>query len=618
MVAFPTAHVPLPDLSVDGQNRVFSHAFGDVYFSRDGGADETRHVFLHANGLPERFREAPRFTIGELGFGTGLNFLVAWQAFLENSTASQHLHYLAVEQYPLTAAQLTQVHISPPPGFAALQAAYPLRLPGWHTIALERCTLTLAFGDATALLQEIDGAIDAWFLDGFAPAKNEAMWRDALLSELRRLSAPGASFATFTAAGQVRRGLEAQGFTVEKVPGFGRKRDMLKGRRMGTAAPVISREPPQSVAIIGAGVAGACLAHALAERGIATTILERGQAAGGASGNPAGVLFPQLTKHYIPSTAWHFTAYGFMLRQLRRWQAEGLSFTHAQPGMLRLPRPGQRAEDFLSLALDPAIARYVTRAEGSALAGTAVAGDGWWFPQGTWIDPTSLIRALLQHESIRLREYTPVQSLQAQGDGWKVTLASGEHMLTDAVVLAAADQTATLLPQYPLKMGLSAGQVSLLPPDAARTALRSIVSHRGYVIPLKTPGSQAGSYLLGATYERHDFSGTLTPQGHAENLRHAQAALPEWLAMPPPLASLDGRVAFRATTPDRLPYVGMLAPGLYISTGHGSRGMISAPLAAALIAAEIAGETVPLARSLRAAIAPRRWAPAEDAAPASA
>ena len=577
MSPLPTAHLPIPALLLEGEGRVSSADFGDVYFSRADGVAETRHVFLAGNGLPERWQGRDRFTIGELGFGTGQNFHVAYAKFLATSMPGQHLHFISVEQFPLTQEQFVALRPESP-----LATCYPLRLPGWHRIQLPGCTLTLGFGDAQRLLEGIDAAqVDAWFLDGFAPAKNAAMWTDEIFAAMARLSAPDATLATFTAAGFVKRGLAAQGFAMRKVTGFAHKRDMLVGAREGVPA---AAQAPRTALVIGAGIAGSSAARALAERGIAVTVAEAAQVAAGASGNPVGALYPQLTKYYTPATAWHLIAYAYMLRQLPRW--EGVRW--GQTGMVRLPREGDGLA--ASLQLDPAIARMVSAAEAEAIAGCRVARDGAFLPHGAWVEPASLCRALLTHERITLREATPVRALVQGAQGWQAEGVEGHFGM---VVVATAGTE--LLKEYPLPLGHSAGQVSVVPSGAP---LRCIVSHRGYVIP------QGEVTLVGATYDHDDFSRRVTEENHDENRRHAKEALPDWQDAAP----LGGRTALRASTPDRLPYVGHVADGLYVSIGHGSRGLISAPWAAEIIAAQATGDMVPLTPELRAAIHPLRRA----------
>jgi len=602
-MTLPTAHVPLPDLAIDAQGTARSGAFGDVYFSALGGVAETQHVFLAGNNLPTRWLTADHFTIGELGFGTGLNFLVTWQAFTQ-SGAKGMLHYVAVEKFPLSVEQFVQALAHYPdlaPYAQQLLAQYPLRLPGMHRLQFGRVSLTLCVGDAEALLPQTQAAVDAWFLDGFSPAKNESMWNDGVLREVARLSAPHATLATFTVAGGVRRGLEAVGFTVQKTKGYAHKREMLVGSRHGECSEVMhrgvatgsSRGACHDVVVIGAGIAGCTVARALAERGLRVTVLDALGVASGASGNKAAVLYPQLTKFFTPATAWHFTGYGFMLRKLAQWKADGLDFTFAQPGMLKI---GKDKEDDArlrsireSLQLDPAIAHWVQAEEASDRVGQTLEQGGFWYPHGTWLAPAELCAALLQHENITMR-VARAENVTAG----HVMLAGGERVQTAHIVLANAQAAQAFLPQ-PLAMGISAGQVSYL--EAA--PLNAILCHKGYAI------AHPEGLLLGATYDRDDVSGAVTAENHAHNCAEFAQALPHF--MPPKITG--GRTALRATTPHRLPYVGQMQEGLWCSIGHGSRGMLSAPLAAELIAAQIGGEPLPVTAALRDLVSPLRQIP---------
>jgi len=730
------AHLPLPEL-VFSDGTPLSQAFGDVYFSREGGIAETEYVFLRGNGLPGRWKrvtivegdlapyatltpaatrlamegyaptlqpsvgpprsaDGPRacppklqrrgkperserggaqrgdsypprgnshhqylpFTIAELGFGTGLNFLVTWQSFLQIADPTQHLHYWAVEKFPLTPEMLGQalaLHPTLSPLADQLLAAYPLRLPGLHRIHLERVTLTLAFGDAAAMLGEFSTAVnvDAWYLDGFSPAKNPAMWNGDVMHELGRLSAPGATLATFTVAAHVREGLEAQGFKLARHPGFGKKREMLVGTKEGDLFPCALRreperserggaeleatlpprsddshhqEPPRSadgpreperqrtrgsrrrgiliphasyarqITILGAGIAGCSLARALAERGMQVTVLERSTIASGASGNAAAVLFPQLAKRWSPMAAWYFAAYRFMLHQLKRLP----TITHAQPGMLRLPRHAAEAAHLQhlheTLGLDATMVHWLDRDAASETAGVELQSGGAFFPQGTWLNPTSYCTTLLQHENIMLHEHAAAISCNKKGREWVVTLADGREFAAAHCAVATAHEAGHLLPQHALPLGVSAGQVSMISAAEVAAPLRTILCHKGYIIP-------AGAhYLIGATYDHTDHSGAVTDANHQHNVAELSHVLPHWFHGSP----TTGRTSLRATTPDRLPYVGAVEDGLWVSLGHGSRGMLSAPLAAEIIASELCGEALPVTQSVRHAVRPWR------------
>lgn len=222
-------------LVLDEHGTPYSESYGDVYHSAAGGQAQTRHVFLAGNGLPERWRGKPRFTILELGFGLGLNFLTTWQAWQEDSRRCAELRYIALEKHPFTAADLGHAHAA----WAGLAAFSKDLLAGWPAPAPGRYRLNpapgvvveLFVGDARGVLPGLpaDLKADALFLDGFAPDRNPELWSPEVFGELRRRCAPGATLATWSVAGRVRRALVAAGFSVERRPGFAGKRQMLAG-----------------------------------------------------------------------------------------------------------------------------------------------------------------------------------------------------------------------------------------------------------------------------------------------------------------------------------------------------------------------------------------------------
>ena len=211
-----------------------SELYGDVYHSAAGGHAQARHVFLAGNGLPARWQERDSFTILETGFGLGLNFLATWQAWRDDPRRCRTLRFISLEKHPFAAADLVLAHAAWPE-FAelsgALRARWPMLVAGKHRIALEGggVDLRLVFADAQEALPILDGAVDAFYLDGFSPAKNPDLWSPAVCRSLARLAAPGATLATWSVAGGVRRALSAAGFVVEKRPGFAGKRQMLVG-----------------------------------------------------------------------------------------------------------------------------------------------------------------------------------------------------------------------------------------------------------------------------------------------------------------------------------------------------------------------------------------------------
>lgn len=214
-----------------------SEQFNDVYFSAEDGLAETRHVFLNGNDLPKGWEDAEEFVICETGFGTGLNFLAVWKLFEQTALPGQSLHFISVEKYPLTEAQITEAleiwaaDVNVP----ALADTYNalIKGAGGKIKMSENVSLELHVGDVNEMMPHLQTPVDCWFLDGFRPATNPEMWSETVFQNMARLSKKGASFATFTAAGAVRRGLESAGFEVRKVPGYGRKREMITGTYQG-------------------------------------------------------------------------------------------------------------------------------------------------------------------------------------------------------------------------------------------------------------------------------------------------------------------------------------------------------------------------------------------------
>ena len=404
----------------DGQP--VSRRFGDVYFSRDSGLEETRHVFLEGNGLRERWAALPphgRFTIGETGFGTGLNFAAAWALWEEAAPAEARLRYVSVERDPLAPADIART-LAMWPELAryreALLAQWSEVPPGWHRFVFAggRVVLTLLAGDVSAALPRLDGRVDAWFLDGFAPARNPEMWQPEVLAQVARLSAPGATCATYTVAGEVRRGLEAAGFAVEKRPGFGRKREMLRGvlrtpPRSPWRAPWFARPAQRAgertAIVIGAGLAGTSTAASLAARGWSVTLLDRHETiAAEASGNPQGALYARLSPHAtalteLATTGLEYTARSLPLLGLER----GADFDSC--GVLQLEYDDSERVRQSRLAAQGWPAGFLVRldrSEASTRAGVAVPSGGLFFPRTGWVRPPALCRALATQPDVEM------------------------------------------------------------------------------------------------------------------------------------------------------------------------------------------------------------------------
>ncbi len=623
----------------DGQP--WSRRYGDVYFSREGGLGQARHVFLAGNRLAERFAALPpngQFTIAETGFGTGLSFLAAWQLFEQVAPPSAQLHFLSTERHPLDVAQLAAAAALWPElaGRAAALCAQMLALPpGWHRCLLAggRVGLTLLVGDACATLGDVTATVDAWFLDGFTPDRNPEMWSDALLAQIARLSHPGTTCATWASSGGVRRGLIAAGFAVSRAPGFGTKWEMLRGTfSRGAASPACApwlRRPAampdaRDAIVIGGGLAGTAAAASLAARGLDVTLLDRRPAlAAEASGNAQGVLYIKPSAHGTALTDLSLSGLAFTRRELeRRLPADGRAW--ADCGVLALAHDAAEADRQTALAAlgwPAGFVRAVGAAEATALAGVALSSGGLFYGTAGWAHPPALCGALADHARIATRFDAEVVGLHRAADGrWRVAMSDGTTFEAAVVIVAGGFDTARLplLAHLPLKAirGQITGVVAT--PDSARLA--TVLCGESYVAPARD-----GRHWLGATFDIGDTDTRLRPSDDLANVEALRALAPALATALGTEASNvvqhESRAGIRCVTPDYLPIVGAVADadlfrdrfaslardatttfdtdapwldGLLVSTGHGSRGLVTAPIAGELIASLITGEPLPL------------------------
>ncbi len=591
-------------LSADGTP--WSAAYDDVYHSSEGGPAQARHVFLGGNGLPARWDKLARFTILETGFGLGLNFLATWQAWREDPARPARLHYAAIEKHPFSAADLAQLHARHPAlesFWAQLHAAWPMLVPGMHRLEFEggQVVLTLYFGDIAAALPQLRLAADAFYLDGFAPAKNPDMWSAPMLRALGALAAEGATFATYTAAAAVRDGMAAAGFAVEKRAGFAKKRDMLCGRY---GRPVASPPPPERRAIvIGAGLAGSAACERLAARGWEVMLLERNAGpAMEASGNHAGAFHPLVTRD--DSLIAQVSRAAF-LYALRHWKTlAGVSW--AECGVLQMPRTdtedaAQRAA-LDALGFPAGYARVIEREEATRIAGTPVSAGGLWFARGGWVRPPTLVRALLEKAQVSMDFGAEVASLSRTASGWAALDRDGRPLAeAPVVVLANAQDAVRLAPQAGVSLRSVRGQVSYLPAGPA-TATRAVLLRGGMALP-----SVEGIAVAGASYDVGDSDPEPRPESHAGNLDRLARILPRGHGFDP--ATLEGRVGFRAVAPDRLPLVGAMPgmEGVWGAFAYASRGILWCSLMAELLASRLEHEPLPLQARLVDAVDPGRF-----------
>ncbi|MDM5089870.1 bifunctional tRNA (5-methylaminomethyl-2-thiouridine)(34)-methyltransferase MnmD/FAD-dependent 5-carboxymethylaminomethyl-2-thiouridine(34) oxidoreductase MnmC [Aeromonas bestiarum] len=633
-----------------------SSDFGDVYFSNDNGLSETRYVFLQQNRLPARFshHDSDSFVIGETGFGTGLNFLATMAAFLEQAPQSgngSRLHFISFEKYPLTQRDLSKALAAWPelaPLSQDLIAQWPLPVQGCHRLqfAKGRIRLDLWFGDIKEMLPQVPhqegGLVDAWYLDGFSPAKNPEMWTQALFDGLARLARPDASIATFTCAGFVRRGLIAAGFAMKKVKGHGSKREMLIGDRtdkqpVQTIAPWYARPagPDGEVLIIGGGIASAMTALSLVERGRRVTLLCEGrEPATGASGNRQGALYPLLNGEHDALSRFYSLAFGYARQRLLAL-AERHPIAFDLCGVVQLGYDDKSSAKLAKMSqgpFPPELMHSLSATEAERIAGLPSGHSGVSYPLGGWLCPADLTRAAIreaQASGLLQVEYdTPITTIDERADGWRVESDTGRQWQAPTLVVAAGHQLPALLPFAELPLYPVRGQVSHVPTTASLSRLKTVLCYDGYLTP-----AHNHQHCIGASYGRNQNSLEFRAEEQQQNQARLQACLPDqvWPAEVD-ISGNEARVGVRCASRDHLPVVGPIArltnladhyaqlqrdqqnaaplplhPGLYVLGALGSRGLCSAPLCGELLASEICGDPLPLSADLLEALHPARY-----------
>ena len=621
----------------------FSTEFGDVYFSERGGIEESGYVFLQQNELPQRWQDADSFVIAETGFGTGLNFLVTMQAWLQSAAVDACLHYVSIENHPVSPEHIARLAARWPQLKACvdeLLPAYPPPLPGMHLIELAngKVRLYLIFRDVESALEQFTHHVDAWFLDGFAPSRNPRMWSQRVFDLIGRHTKIGGSFATYTASGAVRRGLTDAGFVVQKCKGHGTKRDMLKGLiveqrcypvdKPWFAVPANTFSEKKAV-IIGAGLAGLSTAWALIKLGWDITLVDRhAEIAAEASGNPAGLLMPRLTQDITLDSCFYINAYAHALQCLDQLQA-GVDDRFWYPsGNILVDDADKLNKICESHQFPEAFIRCINSDDVQTIAGIELNRDALFFVNSGWVRVKQLCDQIRRACGKRLRTVQlNVSAINLIDGEWQI---SGDNdrleLATRCLVLANGAMAGT----YPLLQWLPLekvrGQLTMIEQTDTSRHIKCGISAERYITPAKE-----GVHVLGASYNTNDESLDCSVVDHMDNInsinRLTRAALKQD-------GEQHGRVAFRAVSKDRVPIVGCVPdrnrfeqdyrelrhgrhhghyprgsylPGLYISTGHGSRGLASCLISGEIIAAMMSNHPLPVEKDIVDYLNPARF-----------
>lgn len=603
-------------LQWSGDGRLVNLDYDDVYFQSGQALAESDYVFLQHNNLPDRFADPVlhRFDIGELGFGSGLNFLLTAKLFLETAPRDAVLTYVSIEKHPIPRDMLATVYAHWPELSSISNAvlnSYPPLLEGFHTLRLMqgRIRLILCFGDAKDMLPDLHGLFDTWYLDGFSPAKNPDMWQDSLFTHIAAHTKPGGTLTSFSVAGHMRRAFQTLGFDVQKIKGFGIKWSMTKAQKQGVQPPVHK----QHIAIIGAGIAGCSVAHALAQRGHRISLIDRhGCVAPETSGNPTAVVYARMTVDTSPFSQFHQHGFSYT-----RQSVSALGLKSWQPcGVLHMDIDARTRDRYASIINKNTVpADYACKTE-----------EGLYQAQAGFLSPVEFCKALSDHPLITLHRAS-LSQIHQNNTGWRIACKDAPDITADIVILASGMHTADLPQTNWLPLQSLRGQVTQVKTTPLSEKMSQVICHEGHITP-----AVDGLHSIGATFQR-EFHDDFTPrtEDDSANLQNLQKYLPELNITEADI--VKGRSGFRANTPDKLPLIGpapdytafchAFAPlrrgvlpadvekpyfkGLYICTGFGAHGMTGAPLAGEIIAALIDNTPLPVPASLAKHLLPERF-----------
>jgi len=652
--------IPIQTAEIDWQDNLpFSIQYDDVYYSSASGIEQSLYVFIEGNDLINRWTSLPgnkseTFNIGETGFGTGLNFLLTWKLWEEYAPKSWTLHYFSCEKHPLSLKDLAKcLALWPQLNEQAQQLIknYPILTPGYHQLSFcnGKVNLTLMLGDAFDCFEQLlicgdsrleaelrTSYIDAWFLDGFAPAKNEHMWSDSLIKVIAMLSKKGSTLASYTAASKVKSNLCQYGFMVEKKKGFAPKRHRISAYFVQTMLERVARRHTpwhvstaikhhtKSAIIIGAGLAGCFTAYSLAKRGWRITLIDELDGVGKwGSANQRAVLFPKLSAYKSPLTQFMLSSFLYAARVYQSLLKNGAIGELNGSLLLACNEKERLAHASLHnwLIHYPELGQLVGMQQASELAGLSLAHTGLFIPLSGWINSPALCQFLASTQGITLVTNSPVNQLVFNNDKWIVN-----DLKTEVLILANGNKMNQFNQTDHLPLKSIRGQMTVISSTQKSSDLRIPLSGEGHVLPAIN-----GVHSLGATFDSGLNVPQITCQDDESNMGKLKQLASEAIWSDEIVAQWAG---MRAATPDYLPLVGNVAnaqqfvslfsglesnskrwiaqsgscyPGLYACAGFGSRGLTTIPLCSEWLAAAINNEISSLPRNLQQAISPARF-----------
>ena len=652
---------------------------GTDHFLLNESLAERRSVFLQGIELNERLNALPSggtLILAEIGFGAGVNFLLTLQEWLTHRPPHTRLHYLGLDDHPLRKSMLEQALEQVPQLYdlaSMLLADWPPPIKGCHRVHWPQwgVTLDLWWENTEDALVDLASRNRAWVNCWYFTSANEQA-DDALADQstaqtstaqtstaqtstaqtstvqtstvqesyaaIRRLSQHNASIAGYSSSVTTAKALQAVGFELANQTSVRPKRECFNGHLSTKTTGRIRATPwdlnpsdnrPESVIVIGAGLAGAFIARSLAERGIKVTVLDKGSIASGGSSNLQGLTYTRLSHRFAPLGDFSNAAYDHgtrLYQQLLRARALIPGDDADACGYLQVGN--QETLEKLSGALESnhEFAEILTPTMAATRLGINHAG--LYFPNALWLHPPAVCRERLNHPLIKVQENCGSIEYAHVNGQWQLTGPDGLALQTTTLVLATAGNVGSSPFTDWLPLQAIRGQVTHVPANMKSRQLRCALCHDGYF-----PPQRHGVHCIGATYGPNDQRLDERIEDHEFNVNALSDWMPD-LGFSESSTAHAGHVALRCTTADYLPIAGPVpdrdafnrqyaalskrksmiisepspvVPGLWVLGGLGSRGLTAAPLAAESIAADMLGEPPPLPRYLQQAISPARF-----------
>ena len=594
-------------LTISSDKGIFSKLYKDIYFDKTNCIQESKHVYLDTNNLESKFKNTNNYIIAELGFGTGLNFIMSWDLWNKNHTQNSSLFYISFESAPISIEQIKNIH-KLFKGLSHLSKILLKKLPqiwqGTHQIFLEfgNVTLILIYNDFLSL-KNFSFKADTWYLDGFSPTKNSTAWSNELFKEIYKHTKDGGSLSTYTVAGHVRRGLSEQGFNISKISGIGNKKEILYGYK-DTAKCQITKKPSNKyndigpVAVIGAGISGASLIYSLRKRNIECYLVDKSSTlADGASGNKIALQMPKLTLDNSPYGVLSLEAFSFS-----RKLAIELNAVPSSNGLVMLPSREREILKFDQLLMnnwplnliDSKIHNYKFLEDIKFL----------YFKSAGIVDNKKFIKNLTKNVKF-IRKFN-VKNVFNENNGYKRIIDDkGNELHAKTIIWANGYEMANLDKMIPI-LPVS-GQVTYLPETTETSKLKLNFSYGHFLSQ-----SFHGYHQIGASFNRcvnTDYS----EKNQIQNIESIPYFLKNRFNVERQMET-KYRTSVRGSTKDRFPFCGslsdikgQLSDNIYFLGGMGAWGFVYAPYYADFLVKSILNEPIIIEERLKRILSVQRF-----------